>query len=51
MDTDTNTKLRIAAQARLNFIEWLAKQLATGDAPPAIQREAADALRQLAGLA
>jgi len=50
MDTDTEIKLRIAAQARVRFIEWLAKQLATGNAPPAIQREAADALRQLAGL-
>lgn len=51
MDTDTRTALSQAAQARLNFIEALARRLEQGNAAPEYQREAALALRQLAGLA
>jgi hypothetical protein len=50
MDTDTRNQLRQAAQDRLTRLEWLAAQLATGTASATLQREAAEALRQLAGL-
>jgi hypothetical protein len=50
MDTDTAATLQTAAQARLNYIVWLARELQTGQAVDLIQQEAAEALLQLAGL-
>jgi len=50
MDADTAAALQTAAQARLSYIVWLARELQTGQAVDLIQQEAAEALLQLAGL-
>jgi hypothetical protein len=50
MDTDAIIKLQLEATARLNFVSWLAGLLSSGEAPAAMQKEAAAQLLQLAGL-
>jgi hypothetical protein len=47
MDTNIGEALRRQAQARLNFIEWIATRLEQLDDSPEIRRQAAQILRQL----
>ena len=47
MNTKIGEALRRQAQARLNFIEWIATRLERLDDSPEIRREAAKILRQL----
>jgi hypothetical protein len=47
MDTETLAALRQQAQARVNFIRWIAQRLEQPDDSPEIRRQAAQILRQL----